>query len=120
MRTILLSTLGAVSLLFMTVVGLAYSETAGSGVSAAKPALSKAAVKVHQFNGALLNLDLQGSRLVVKNKRTEAQFILTSETAYKEGRRAVRPTNLKEGMKIRVRYIERDGKRIARTVTIVS
>lgn len=113
-----LAVLGAFVLLFVSVAGLPLARAATP--SAVSDPLVPAEVKIRQFNGKMVSLDLETQRLVVKNRKGESAFVLTSKTAYKKGRRAVQPAVLKPGMKVLVRYHEQDDQRIAGQVTITS
>ena len=113
-----LAVLGAFVLLFLSAAGLPVVRAATP--SAVSDPSAPAEVKIRQINGKMVSLDIKSQRLVVKNKKGEPAFVLTSKTAYKKGRRAVQPSALKPGMKVLVRYHEQDDQRIAGQVTITS
>ena len=113
-----LAVLGAFVLLFVSVAGLSLVRAATP--SAVSDPSAPAEVKIRQFNGKVVSLDLEAQRLVVKNRKGESAFVLTSKTAYKKGRSAVQPAALKPGMKVLVRYHEQEDQRIAGQVTITA
>ena len=113
-----LAVLGAFVLLFISVVGLPVVRAAAPASLSESSASPE--VTIRQFNGKVVSLDLGTQRLVVKNRKGESAFVLTSKTAYKKGRSAVQPAALKAGMKVLVRYHEQDDQRIAGQVTITS
>ncbi|MCI0529568.1 MAG: hypothetical protein L0Y56_19170 [Nitrospira sp.] len=113
-----LAVLGAFVLLFISVVDLPIVRAAAPA-SLSEPS-APPEVTVRQFNGKVVSLDLQTQRLIVKNRKGESAFVLTSKTAYKKSRSAVQPAALKPGMKVLVRYHEQDNQRIAGQVTITS
>ncbi|GEM_PF-2839846 len=113
-----LAVLGAFVFLFISVVDLPIVRAAAPA-SLTEPS-APPAVTIRQFNGKVVSLDLETQRLVVKNRKGESAFVLTSKTTYKKGRSAVRPAALKAGMKVLVRYHEQDDQRIAGQVTIRS
>jgi hypothetical protein len=105
-------------LLFISVVGLPIVQAAAPASLSESSAPPE--VTIRQFNGKVVSLDLGTQRLVVKNRKGESAFVLTSNTAYKKGRSAVQPAALKPGMKVLVRYHEQDNQQIAGQVTITS
>jgi hypothetical protein len=113
-----LAVLGAFALLCISSVSPPLVRAAT--LSAIPEPSAPAEVKIRQFNGKVVSLDLENQRLVVKNRKGETPFVLTSNTAYKKGRRVVQPAALKPGMKVLVRYHEQDDQRIAGQVTITS
>jgi hypothetical protein len=118
MKRFSLTVLGALVFVFISVTGLPI-------VQAAEPALLSQSsapqdVTTRQFNGKVVRLDLETQKLVVKNRKGESGFVLTSKTAYKKGRNAVQPAALKLGTQVLVRYHEQDDRRIAGQVTITS
>ena len=102
----------------LTVTGLNCVSAAGPSdpVEASIPT----DVKLHQVNGKVISLDTEIQQMVVKSKKNESSFVLTSDTVIKRGRSAVKPSSLKTGSTVRVRYHEQNGQLIADRVTITS
>ena len=113
-----LAVLGAFVLLFISAMGLTHLSAATS--SAVPGSSGQTTVNIRQFNGAVVSLDLEAKRLIVKNRKSESAFALTPKTAYKQGRSTIQPVELKPGMKVEVRYYEQDGQRLAKQVSITS
>jgi translation elongation factor EF-G len=76
-------------------------------------------LKLQQSTGVISSVDLERQSLIVKNRRGEQAFSVASETQVKKGREKFKPTELKPGMKVTVRYWEQEGRKIARIIKLI-
>jgi hypothetical protein len=68
--------LGAFVLLFISVVDLPVVRAAAPASLSEPSAPSE--VTIRQFNGKVVSLDLETQKLIVKNRKGESAFVLTS------------------------------------------
>jgi hypothetical protein len=75
-------------------------------------------LKLRQHTGVIMSVDSDQQRLVIKNRRGEHFFSITPDTQVKKGREKFTQADLKPGVKVIVRYWEKEGKKIAQIVKL--
>lgn len=118
MKKILSVVLSLIFVFAVTVMSFA-AETKDE--AAAVPAIEKKeAAKRMQVTGEITALDAAAKTFTVKGKKGEVFLSLDDKARIKEGKETKALTDLKTGIKVTVKYVEVDGKNIARGVTIKS
>jgi hypothetical protein len=90
------------------------SLTAGLALGAPVPTLI-------EVRGRLASIDLEKKELVVEIglvRRSSFSFTLDADTQVLFGREAGTPSDLSPGQRVRVDYVERDGKAVARAIRV--
>ena len=75
-------------------------------------------LKLRESTGVISSVNLDGQSLIIKNRRGELIFSIVPETQVKKGREKVQQAELETGMKVTVRYWEKEGRKIARIVKL--
>jgi hypothetical protein len=112
----------AMAAALMTVSGPALAK--GTMVAAAKeksPAVKALeGLRLRQHSGVVSQYDTAKGSLVIKNRRGEYNFSVTADTQIKKGRTRLSADALKNGMKVTVRYWQKDGRQVARIVKLIA
>lgn len=82
------------------------------------PSVKKEASKRTQVTGNILAIDAAGKLLTVKGRKGDVALSIEDKTTIKEGKDPKVFSDLKTGDKVTVKYVESDGKKIAKSVKI--
>jgi Cu/Ag efflux protein CusF len=74
--------------------------------------------KVKQITGEIITLDLKAGTLTVKSKRQEVSLLTDNKTIIRLGKEKKTLADIKSGEKVKVRYMEVDGKNVAKSIAI--
>ena len=75
-------------------------------------------LKIRQHTGVIAEFDPKGGELVIKNRKGQFSLSVNSETQVKRGREKLGQDQLRTGMRVTVKYWEKEGKKIARIVKL--
>ena len=76
--------------------------------------------KQRQITGEIVAINVETGSLTVKSKRQEAALEKDEKTRVRIGREKKDFTDLKKGMRVKVVYIEVDGEKRAKNISILS
>jgi len=76
--------------------------------------------KERQITGEIVMLDVEAGTLTVKSKRQEVALEKNDKTKVRLGREKKEFSDLKKGERVKAMYIEADGKKIAKSISIKS
>jgi hypothetical protein len=77
-------------------------------------------VKKRQITGEIVAINVEAGSLTVKSKRQEVSFEKDENTKVRIGREKKDFADLKKGAKVKVTYIEVDGEKKAKSISILS
>lgn len=109
--------------MIMAVLGLAGPLPAKeiSGVVRVKDTRTLEALeklKIRQHTGVITQVNAEEQNFVIKNKRGEHRFAITSDTQVKKGRKRFGIADLQSGMKVTVKYWEKENTKIAKIIKL--
>lgn len=75
-------------------------------------------LKTRQHTGVITQINAEKQNFVIKNKRGEHRFAITSDTQVKRGRKKFGIADLQSGMKVTVKYWEKENTKIAKIIKL--
>jgi Cu/Ag efflux protein CusF len=88
-------------------------------VAREKPAAAKKPLKIIHVAGEMVSVSPKAGKLTVRGKDGEAEIYATKKTIIYIGRDKSRLSDIAAGDKVTVKYLEIDGKNVARSIFIV-
>ncbi|MBI4653977.1 MAG: hypothetical protein HY752_03165 [Nitrospirae bacterium] len=116
-----------VSLLFVfSVAGLSFAVEQKAApapaekkeAAPAKAEEKKAPAKVQQVTGEVTAVDVKANTLAVKGKKGDVMFSVDDKTTVTVGKEKKTLADVKVGAKVTVKYVEMDGKNVAKSIAI--